>query len=214
MVLPGPLKLLPLLLARGLAMGSETGRGGLAHLTVKILAQRRVGELSRLLASLEAAAYPEGAVVDLEIHVDRVSAGSARRASGARSAEERGDVVRLGASWASRWPRGAASVVEAPERRGVRGAWLAASDPGLHGEELGRVVIFEDDVVARTAARIPNGRASAHGGHAGRAGRVGPGLVRFAAGGRLSGAAPGPRAGRPERESRVAGADRNRRAPP
>ena len=39
-------------------------------LTLKVLAQRRPAELSRLLQSVAAARYPADAVVDVEIHVD------------------------------------------------------------------------------------------------------------------------------------------------
>ena len=49
-------------------------------------------------------------------------------------------------AWARTWPLGSARVEKSGEWRGVRGAWLHCSDPGIYGEELGRVLILEDDV--------------------------------------------------------------------
>ena len=42
-------------------------------------------------------------------------------------------------AWARTWPLGSARVEKSGEWRGVRGAWLHCSDPGIYGEELGRV---------------------------------------------------------------------------
>lgn len=59
------------------ALGGSSGRRReLTHLTVKVLAWRREPELRRLLASLDGAAYPSGATVDVEVHVDGLPAGS------------------------------------------------------------------------------------------------------------------------------------------
>jgi len=122
------------------------GRKRLGHVTVKVLAQQRVEELSRLLESLEGAVYPSYAVVDVEIHVDGVADGD-REAKKRRKA-----AVKTAEEFAARRPLpGAASVVKAPTKRGVRGAWLACSDPTVFGEELGRVLVVEDDVVLSEA---------------------------------------------------------------
>ena len=128
--------------------------GGLAaelkQLTVKVLAQKRSDSLSRLLASLEAASYPEKAKIDVEIHVDQVARpGNWFFGRGASTAErkQRRAVVRLARAWAgSQWSQGEVRVVRSRVPLGLRGMWLACSDPGLFGEEFTRIVILEDDV--------------------------------------------------------------------
>ncbi|KAH8074075.1 N-acetylneuraminate 7-O(or 9-O)-acetyltransferase [Aureococcus anophagefferens] len=118
----------------GVSPAAVAGRGGapaapaLRSLGVKVLAQRREPELRRLLASLDAADYPDAADISVEIFV-----------------------LKTARAWASTWPHGEAIVVDVKENRGVRGAWLAAYDPSVFGDEGRRAVVFEDDVVASPA---------------------------------------------------------------
>ena len=130
----------------------------LRQLTVKVLAQKRTESLSRLLSSLEAASYPETAKIDVEIHVDQVARSGGwlfGRSANADERKQRRAVIALARIWAgTRWDRGEARVFPSREQRGVRGMWLACSDPGLFGEEFTRVVILEDDIELSPAWRV------------------------------------------------------------
>ena len=130
----------------------------LRQLTVKVLAQKRTESLSRLLSSLEAASYPETAKIDVEIHVDQVARSGGwlfGRSASADERKQRRAVIALARIWAgTRWDRGEARVFPSREQRGVRGMWLACSDPGLFGEEFTRVVILEDDIELSPAWRV------------------------------------------------------------
>ena len=97
-------------------------------LTLKVLAQRRPAELSRLLHSVAAARYPADAVVDVEIHVDacRKSPGLFARRD-AKCVEGRKAVLAAAKAWT--WRHGEVSVVKAKENKGIRKAWLSAYDP-------------------------------------------------------------------------------------
>ncbi|KAJ8602088.1 hypothetical protein CTAYLR_001642 [Chrysophaeum taylorii] len=117
-------------------------------LTVKVLTQRRVEGLRRVLASLE---RPYEGRVDVEIHVDQVEPEEKllsflrQRRSSKVARQERKEVIAVAKEWCGRWAFGC-RVIKAPEWRGVRGQWLACSDPSVFGEELSRFLIVEDDV--------------------------------------------------------------------
>ncbi|EGB02812.1 hypothetical protein AURANDRAFT_68543, partial [Aureococcus anophagefferens] len=130
--------------------GDAPAAPALRSLGVKVLAQRREPELRRLLASLDAADYPDAADISVEIFV-----------------------LKTARAWASTWPHGEAIVVDVKENRGVRGAWLAAYDPSVFGDEGRRAVVFEDDVVASPAcwyAKLPEIVAMSGSAGAGEAG--------------------------------------------
>lgn len=133
------------------ALGASFGLGTceLSQLTVKILTQKRVSSLNRLLASLDAASYPETANIDVEIHVDQIApSGSWLWTWGAlkTEAKQRREVLNAAVVFVENWKHGYAKVMQARKWRGVRGMWLACSDPGIFGEEFTRVVILEDDI--------------------------------------------------------------------
>ena len=121
----------------------------LSQVTVKILAQKRAGPLNRLLASLNAASYPMTANVDVEIHVDRLAPVRTwfwARDATTTSAKQRQEVLTMASAFVRNWKHGYAKVVQARRWLGVRGMWLACSDPGIYGEEFTRVLILEDDI--------------------------------------------------------------------
>mgnify|MGYP003307453520 FL=1 len=129
------------------------GTCALSELSVKILAQKRVEPLHRLLSSLQTTLYPPTANVDVEIHVDQLPSEGfylwSRRS--ARDIEQREKVLELSDNFVRNWSHGNARVVKLEKWHGVRGMWLACADPGLYGEEFSRFVIFEDDVELPTA---------------------------------------------------------------
>ncbi|KAK7250103.1 N-acetylneuraminate 7-O(or 9-O)-acetyltransferase [Aureococcus anophagefferens] len=150
--------------------GDAPAAPALRSLGVKVLAQRREPELRRLLASLDAADYPDAADISVEIFVDGLprtswfgrnrGLGRDRKHARARASLSLAraatpplppQVLKTARAWASTWPHGEAIVVDVKENRGVRGAWLAAYDPSVFGDEGRRAVVFEDDVVASPA---------------------------------------------------------------
>ena len=88
--------------------------------------------------------------MDVEIYVDQVAATTSWLvAPDVRVARrQRRSTVRAAREWVASgaWQWGAVSVHRAPSQRGLRGQWLACSDPSIFGEEMGRVIILEDDV--------------------------------------------------------------------
>ena len=142
-------------------LGASFGLGTceLSQLTVKILAQKRASSLSRLLASLDAASYPKTANVDVEIHVDQIAPSRSwlwTRGALKTGVKQRHEVLNTAAAFVENWKHGYAKVVQARKWLGVRGMWLACSDPGIFGEEFTRVVILEDDIELSPAWCVPS----------------------------------------------------------
>ena len=127
----------------------EFGSCELQQLTVKVLAQRRVESLNRLLLSLNVASYPKAVNIDIEIHVDQLfSSGGwfwTRRAT-IEERKQRQEVLDAADAFVADWKHGNAQVVQTDKWRGVRDMWLTCSNPGIFGEEFTRVLILEDDV--------------------------------------------------------------------
>ena len=97
-----------------------------------------------MLQSVAAARYPADAVGDVEIHVDasKKSPGLFARRD-PKCVAGRKAVLAAAKAWT--W-RHEVTIIKARENKGIREAWLSAYDPSLTGEELGRILILEDDV--------------------------------------------------------------------
>ena len=98
------------------------GTCALSELSVKILAQKRVEPLHRLLSSLQTTLYPPTANVDVEIHVDQLPSEGfylwSRRS--ARDIEQREKVLELSDNFVRNWSHGNARVVKLLIIYGVR----------------------------------------------------------------------------------------------
>jgi len=114
--------------------------GKINHLTLKILTQKRVESLQRLLNSIEIAKYADGINIDVEIYIDGVDSADKE---GKRL---RKNVIKLAKEW--EWQGKKAVVYDTEKKKkGVRGSWLKCSEPKIvAGEELSRTLIVEDDV--------------------------------------------------------------------
>mmetsp|Transcript_30797 Transcript_30797/g.95283 ORF Transcript_30797/g.95283 Transcript_30797/m.95283 type:complete len:211 (-) Transcript_30797:1483-2115(-) len=126
------------------SLGRETC--AMSQLTVKILAQKRVEPLNRLLVSLQTASYPPTANIDLEVHVDHIPADYLWPRRAKMDMKRRQNVLELVNTFVRAWKHGNAKVVRVKTWQGIRGMWLACTDPGIFGEEFTHVVILEDDV--------------------------------------------------------------------
>ena len=118
----------------------------LSELTVKILAQKRVEPLRRLLQSLQKASYPPSVNINIEIYVDQIPALPLRPRASKDDTKRRHSVLDLVDRFVQTWRQGNAVVVRLTNWQGLRGMWLTCADPGIFGEEFTRFVILEDDV--------------------------------------------------------------------